>query len=243
VYKDRQVTVVIPWIRKEAEIRDLLSRIPSFVDEVILVLDEASREPTPDLSGFSRTRAVRVDARGYGRSYRNALMHARGDIIVALDADHLYPVDAVSYLIEILLRSKARFISGSRFPLENKNAMSLTHRLGNSFLSLVFSLLYLRWVRDSQSGMWIFERSILAEVDLISDMRAFSEELKIEAIRNPHIGFLEVYVEFSSRSGEYKLRPWRDGVHNLLFMIRKCFTRRRTAETQRPQRRKIEKQT
>ena len=47
------------------------------------------------------------------------------------------------------------------------------------------SMLYFRWVRDSQSGMWVFRRSILKEMKLESDGMAFSEEIKIEALRNP----------------------------------------------------------
>jgi len=32
--------------------------------------------------------------------------------------------------------------------------MSFKHKFGNLVLSLAMSLLYFRWVRDSQSGMW-----------------------------------------------------------------------------------------
>ena len=51
-------------------------------------------------------------------------------------------------------------------------------------LSLAMSLLYFRWVRDSQSGMWVFRRSILEHMHLESDGMAFSEEIKIEALKN-----------------------------------------------------------
>ncbi len=64
----------------------------------------------------------------------------------------------------------------------------------------------LRWVRDSQSGMWVFERSSLREMDLVSDGMAFSEEIKIEAIRKKRIGFKEIYVDYSNRMGEIKLQ-------------------------------------
>jgi hypothetical protein len=105
--------------------------------------------------------------------------------------------------------------------------MSFKHWIGNKILSLLLSVLYFRWVRDSQSGMWVFERESLKEMDLRSDGMAFSEEIKIEAIRRPKIGFKEIYVDYSTRMGEIKLQPWRDGYRNVTFLVRKRFMRSR----------------
>ena len=99
--------------------------------------------------------------------------------------------------------------------------MSTKHKVGNWVLSLVMSLLFFRWVHDSQSGMWIFRRDVLSKMKLTSDGMAFSEEIKIEAIRNREIGFREIFINYSQRIGENKLEPWRDGIRNLLFMVKK----------------------
>jgi hypothetical protein len=103
--------------------------------------------------------------------------------------------------------------------------MSLKHRIGNRILSLVMSILFLRWVSDSQSGMWVFRREILARMNLVSDGLAFSEEIKIEAIRNREIGFREMFINYSQRLGEKKLEPWKDGVRNITFLFQKRFSR------------------
>jgi dolichol-phosphate hexosyltransferase len=93
-------------------------------------------------------------------------------------------------------------------------------------LSLAMSILYFRWVRDSQSGMWVLRRSILQNMILESDGMAFSEEIKIEALRDSRIRFTEISIQYSSRLGEIKLNPWRDGFYNLWFLVRKRFARR-----------------
>jgi hypothetical protein len=54
---------------------------------------------------------------------------------------------------------------------------------------------------------------------------AFSEEIKMEAVRNPRIRFGEISILYSSRLGETKLNPWRDGFHNLAFLVKKRFFR------------------
>lgn len=220
MYKDRRVTVVIPCLNEERGIEQVLGRMPAFVDEVIVV-DNDSTDRTAEVARAHGARVIREKVRGYGRAYKTGLMEARGDIIVTLDGDHSYPVDAISYLLEVFLHSGVRFLSASRFPLKNKQAMSFKHRVGNKLLSLALSLLYFRWVRDSQSGMWVFERECLKEMELVSDGMAFSEEIKIEAMRNRRIGFREIYIDYSNRMGEIKLKPWRDGFRNLVFLLQK----------------------
>ena len=220
MYKDRKVTVVIPCLNEEEGVRKVLNDLPKFVDEVIVV-DNDSTDRTADVA--RELGAVVVDEmnRGYGSAYKRGFSHATGDIIVTLDGDHSYPVDALSYLLEAFLHSGVGFLSTSRFPVLNPEAMGWKNMVGNRILSWTMSVLYLRWVSDSQSGMWVFRRDILDRMKLTSDGMAFSEEIKIEAIRNRDIGFREIFINYSQRVGEIKLQLWRDGVRNLWFLFRK----------------------
>jgi hypothetical protein len=162
--------------------------------------------------------------RGYGRAYKKGFACATGDIVITVDGDHSYPMDSLSYLIEAFLHSRVGFLSGSRFPTVNPEAMSLKHRIGNRILSIFMSVLFFRWVSDSQSGLWIFRRDVLPKMTLISDGMAFSEEIKIEAIRHRDIGFREMFINYSQRIGEKKLEPWKDGFRNITFLIKKRFS-------------------
>jgi hypothetical protein len=222
MYKGRRITVVIPCLNEEKGIVKVLSRMPPFVDEVVVV-DNNSTDRTAEMARNCGALVIHEEVRGYGRAYKTGLLRAQGDIIVTLDGDHSYPPDAISYLLESYLHSEVRFLSASRFPLKNKRAMSFKHWCGNKMLSLAMSVLFFRWVRDSQSGMWVFERASLEEMNLVSDGMAFSEEIKIEAITKKRIGFKEIYIDYSNRMGEIKLQPWRDGLRNLSFLVCKRF--------------------
>ena len=200
--------------------------MPDFVDQVIVV-DNGSTDRTSQVAKSLGAEVIREPVRGYGRAYKKGFSNATGDIIVTLDGDHSYPPDAISYLIEAFLHLEVDFLNASRFPVRDANAMSLKHKFGNLMLSLAMSLLYFRWVSDSQSGMWVFRRSILKQMILESDGMAFSEEIKIEAIRNRGIRFVEISIQYSSRLGEIKLNPWRDGFYNLWFLVKKRFAPRR----------------
>lgn len=222
MYGKYKITVVIPCLNEEQGIRMVLARIPELVDEVIVV-DNGSTDSTAEVASEMGARVIREDVRGYGRAYKTGLFYAQGDIIVTLDGDHSYPVDSLSYLIEALIGSDVSFVSASRFPVQHRQAMSWKNLIGNKCLSLMLSLLYLRRVRDSQSGMWIFYKEALETMRLQSDGMAFSEEIKIEAIRHSTLGFKEIPINFSNRAGEEKLRPWRDGWDNLIFLFKKRF--------------------
>ena len=224
MYKGQSITVIIPCLNEEQGIEKTLRAMPDFVDEVIVV-DNDSTDRTSEVASSLGATVIREEVRGYGRSYKRGFSSATGDVIITLDGDHSYPVDALSYLIEAFLHLDVDFLNASRFPVRDKRAMSLKHKLGNLVLSAAMSLLFFRWVRDSQSGMWVLRRSILKFMKLDSDGMAFSEEIKIEALREPRIRFGEISIMYSSRMGETKLNPWRDGVQNLLFLMKKRFFR------------------
>ena len=226
MYKGLKVTVIIPCLNEEQGIERVLGRMPAFVDEVIVV-DNGSTDRTSDVARGFGAMVFREEVRGYGRSYKKGFSHATGDVIVTLDGDHSYPVDALSYLLEAFLHLDVDFLNASRFPVRDPQAMSFKHKMGNLVLSLAMSVLFFRWVRDSQSGMWVFRRSILDRMELVSNGMSFSEEIKVEALRDPAIRFGEISIQYSSRLGEIKLNPWRDGLQNLLFLARKRFTKRR----------------
>jgi len=224
MYKGQSITVIIPCLNEEQGIEKVLRAMPQFVDEVIVV-DNNSTDRTSDVARSLGAKVIREEVRGYGRAYKRGFAAATSDIIITLDGDHSYPVDALSYLIEALLHLEVDFLSASRFPVRDAHAMSLKNKFGNLILSAFMSILFFRWVRDSQSGMWVFRRVILKEMKLESDGMSFSEEVKIEALRHPRIRFGEINIQYSSRMGETKLNPWRDGLYNLSFLLKKRFFR------------------
>jgi glycosyltransferase involved in cell wall biosynthesis len=224
MYKGQAITVIIPCLNEEQGIEKVLRAMPEFVDERIVV-DNASTDRTSEVAAALGAKVIREGVRGYGRAYKRGFAVATGDIIITLDGDHSYPVDAISYLIEAFLHLDVDFLNASRFPVRDSQAMSFKHKMGNLMLSVAMSALFFRWVRDSQSGMWVFRRSILKEMKLESDSMAFSEEIKIEVLRNRKLRFGEISIMYSARLGEIKLNPWRDGIQNMWFLAKKRFFR------------------
>jgi hypothetical protein len=102
-----------------------------------------------------------------------------------------------------------------------KGSMSAKHRFGNWVLSMTFRVLFRVKVQDSQSGMWVFHKSILKDLDIRSDGMSMSEELKIEAFKK--FKAAEIPINYRPRVGEVKLSSWKDGLGNLKYLFKKRF--------------------
>jgi glycosyltransferase involved in cell wall biosynthesis len=198
----------------------VLEGIPEYVDEVVVV-DNNSTDGSGDLARSLGARVVTEGRQGYGAAYRAGLPAATGDVIATLDGDGTYPAGEIRRLVEMLEDRELDFISAARFPLSDPGAMSPMNRMGNAVLTLATRLLFGWPLRDSQSGMWVFRRAVLGKLRLVSEGMSFSEEIKIEALSHAGVRFAESPIPYSQRIGQVKLRRWRDGWDNLLFLVRK----------------------
>lgn len=219
--RGRTVSLVVPCYNEEAGVRRVIERTPPDVDEIVIA-DNASTDGTAAVASSLGARVVPVAVRGYGAALKGGIAAATSDVVVTLDGDATYPPEAIPRLVGELVDRDLQFLSACRFPLANPAAMSLTNQLGNWVLTVATVVLFQRHVRDSQSGMWIFDRRAAQALRLTSDGMAFSEEIKIEAIVKG-LRFGEAQIPYGERIGEVKLQKWRDGFTNLWFLVRKRF--------------------
>ena len=222
MHRGLSISVVIPCYNEEDGIRHVYAGMPSYVDEVVVV-DNNSTDRTAEVARSMGAKVVFQPRKGYGAAYQAGLPAATCDIIATLDGDGTYPADEISLLIDLLEDRKLDFISGARFPLRNPAAMNFTNKVGNFVLTVATSVLWFRPLRDSQSGMWVFRRSVLPKLKLTSDGMPLSEEIKIEAIEKLGHRFAEFGIDYRPRIGEVKLQKWRDGWLNLSFLFAKRF--------------------
>lgn len=210
---------MIPCYNEDEGIRKVLESLPHEIDERIVV-DNNSTNGAGEVARALGAKVLPEPRQGYGFAYRRGLPAATGDIIATLDGDGSYPAEVIPALVGELLSEHLDFISGCRFPLENPRAMPWSNQVGNFVLTAATALLYGKGIKDSQSGMWIFRRSVLESLRLESGGMPLSEEIKLEVIRRG-FRFREVHIPYRERIGEAKLRKWRDGWENLAFLVRK----------------------
>jgi hypothetical protein len=220
MYRGLTISVVIPCFNEESGLKHVLDNMPAYVDEVVVV-DNNSTDDTARIGREGGARVIHEARKGYGRAYQAGLPAATGDIIATVDGDGTYPSYAIAAIVDMLIDRQLDFISASRFPLRNRDAMRVRNQLGNKVLTYTFRALYWNWIADSQSGMWVFRRSCLDSMQPTHPGMAFSEEIKIEALQAQTIRFGEAHIAYYERIGETKLFTWRDGWSNLWFLFRR----------------------
>jgi len=219
MYKNCKISVVIPCYNEGDGIRTVMADMPPFVDEVVVV-DNNSTDNTAAIAQESGAVVVLEPKQGYGAAYKTGFRKAGGDIIVTMDGDANYPRNFIPVLLDIMFDEDIDFISCDRTGHKDRPSPFL-RVFGNWILSTVMGLSFFIRIRDSQSGMWVFKRHLLEQMELTSDKMAFSEEIKIEAFTNKSIKAKELPIYCKNRVGDSKLRMWRDGFANLIFLLKK----------------------
>jgi glycosyltransferase involved in cell wall biosynthesis len=222
MHKGYTVSVVVPCYNEEEGIRVTLADMPDVVDEVIVV-DNNCTDRTAEVATEMGARVVVEPKPGYGAAYKAGFAAASGDIIVTMDGDGTYPRGFIPVLVEVLIDEDLDFITCDRTGHKAEEANSFLRVLGNLILNLAMFALYFVRLKDSQSGMWVFRRSILPKLTLISDGMSLSEELKLEAFRHKDVKAAELPIYYRERIGESKLNLWHDGLANLMFLFKKRF--------------------
>ena len=222
MHRGLKISVVIPCYNEEEGIRHTIGQLPACVDEVVVV-DNNSTDRTAETARSLGAQVVFERRKGYGAAYQAGLPAVTGDVTITLDGDGTYPAEQIPELVDHLVDRELDFVSASRFPLKNRRSMNFSNQVGNLVLTVGMAVLYGRAVRDSQSGMWVFRSPVYPKLTVKSDGMAFSEEIKIEAIRHPQVRFGEYPIDYHPRVGEVKLQKWRDGFRNLLFLVTKRF--------------------
>ena len=221
MHANLRLSVVIPCYNEEDGVREVIGRMPKAVDEIVVV-DNNCTDRTAEVARSLGAVVVAVKTPGYGAAYKGGLKAATGDVIITLDGDGTYPPEDIPRLVDIMVDKRWDFLSASRFPLVDPKAMGLTNRLGNWVLTAAAMVLFFKPIRDSQSGMWVFKRSLLEKLKLTSDGMPFSQEIKLEALLRG-FRFGEAHIPYGARIGEVKLQKWRDGWLNLSFLVTKRF--------------------
>jgi glycosyltransferase involved in cell wall biosynthesis len=182
------------------------------------ILDDWREDPPPNMQIIYHEQNS-----GKGAALRTGFQHATGDILIVQDADLEYdPRDYVK-LLEPLLEGRAPVIYGSRFLGGPRAAMSLSHTLGNQFLTIVTNILYGTSLSDMETCYKCFRRDIIDGMVLRSRAFEIEPELTAKILKQGYTIF-EVPISYNGRNfHEGKKIGWKDGFSAVRTLVRYRF--------------------
>ncbi|MDA1097032.1 MAG: glycosyltransferase family 2 protein [Chloroflexi bacterium] len=223
-----RISAVMCTLNEEGNLPGILPRIPSFVDELLLI-DGHSTDRTVEVA-----RQLRPDIRvlfqpngGKGDALRHGLANATGDIIVTLDADGATDPDDMWGFIQPLLDGYD-MTKGSRFVKGLPPGMRRHRVLGNWLLAVTGNILYRTRYTDVCSGYLGISRGALDQLDwqslgpydyeVVLIFRAARQGLRIKEVGHADRG---------RETGHSKMPSWHTGWQQMKVIWRERFRRRR----------------
>lgn len=196
--QDVRVSVVIPCRNERGNIQAAVERCPQLGNNMEIIFVEGnSRDDTYSeierVAKLYPERAITVlkqDGKGKGDAVRKAFAHARGDMLIILDADLTMPPEELPKFFYAMLHGVGECINGSRlvYRMEN-NAMSRPAYLANWAISRLVSWALGQRVKDTLCGTKVLWKK---DYECIAAQRHF-------------FGFQDPYGDFDLLFGAAKL--------------------------------------
>ncbi|MBI5936188.1 MAG: glycosyltransferase family 2 protein [Chloroflexi bacterium] len=216
------ISIVIPAYNEAAaiaetvrEIRRVLSE--SGIEGEIVIVDDGSTDNTSEMVAQTDARLIRhPHNRGYGASLKTGIRQAQNDVIVIIDADGTYPIDAIPALAEKM--SAYDMVVGARtgatvqVPMLRRPAKWMLNRLAN-YLSGVE-------IPDLNSGLRAFRKNVaVGFFRLLPSGFSFTTSITLAMLTNDY-NVLYIPVNYYKRVGKSKIRPLQDTINFFSLVVR-----------------------
>ena len=226
----KRVCVIVPAYNEATVIKDVIkSSKKTFAkakeyDIDIVLINDGSKDNT--LQQAKKGGAIVIDHilnSGAGGATLTGLAYARlhnYDIAATMDADGQHAPEDVLKGIYQIDPLQADLLIGSR--LINSEGMSRTKVIGNKGLSLITRLLFGITVTDSQSGLRIYSRRAIDQLDWKSTGYEFCSEMiwraKQSGLRIGEYPIQAIYTDYSRAKGQ---NNW-----NAINIVKRLFKQR-----------------
>jgi glycosyltransferase involved in cell wall biosynthesis len=202
------VSIVIPVYNEQATILACLERVGAQavdgVDFEILVVNDGSKDKTlerlqsrPDL--YSKL-IDRPRNGGKGAAVQDGIRAASGDYILFQDADLEYDPKDYAALLAPIVDHGAEVVMGSRFVAPKQTRVFyFWHRLGNSFITLLFNLVNNTTFTDIYSCYLVFKRQLVDAERLTTFGWEQQAEILTKAVKASRVWY-EVPINYHGRS-------------------------------------------
>jgi len=218
-------TVLIPCKNEKGNIENAVKRLPDFCNDLeILYVEGNSQDGT--LEEIHRVIAsypnkdIKVlvqDGKGKGDAVRKGFEHARGDILMILDADLTVPPEDLPKFYNAVRTGKGEYINGTRlvYPMDDQ-AMRFLNFWANRTFSVLFTWLLNQRLTDTLCGTKVLTKKnyekIVTNRSYFGDFDPFGDFDLIFGAAKLNLKVVEIPVRYAARDyGETQISRFRHG--------------------------------
>ena len=178
-----KITIGIPAYNEEDNIADIITKLKSITDSII-VCDDGSSDMTAEIS---RNLGVIVISHGNNRGYGSAIntlfqkaVEIESDVLVTFDADGQHRIEDIPKLLKLIEKNGADIVIGSRF-LKNESDVPNYRKIGIKMITGVTNASINQKLTDAQSGFRAYSKQVLVEISPSEMGMGISTEILIKA--------------------------------------------------------------
>jgi len=205
-----KLTVSMITMNEEGAVAKVVKDIRGVVPDAEIFLVDSSKDRTAEIAQELGCRVVKqFPPQGYGPAMDRAVREAAGDIVLTLDCDDTYPVEAIPKMVA-LIDEGYDLVNASRLVTRPK-AMPFANYLANRLFAWTARLLHGIKTTDMHSGMRAYRKSMLAEVK----WNERGPALPVDMLVIPYkLGFkvIDIGIEYRERIGASTLQRWNSTI-------------------------------
>ena len=205
------IVVIIPALNEEQAIGGVVSRIPSFIDRII-VADNGSTDRTSARARAAGAEVVSVPVAGYGRACLAGVAAAEeADILVFLDGDGSDVPEEMDLLLVPILSGDVDMVIGSRaMGVAEAGSLTMTQRFGNRLACVLMKVFW--GGRYTDLGPFrAIRRSAYDRLGMTAPTFGWTVEMQVRALKQK-LAVADVPVSYKNRIGVSKISGTVRGV-------------------------------
>jgi len=198
------IAVVIPALDEQEAIGKVVSAIPDWIDDIVVV-DNGSSDGTAEVAAAEGARVIREPRRGYGSACLAGIAALNDpDVVVFMDGDLSDYPEEVGELVAPILSGEADMVVGSRvLGRREPGALTFQARFGNLLACILLRLLWK--VRYTDLGPFrAISRDALTLLEMKDPDFGWTVEMQAKAARQG-LRTREVPVSYRKRTGKSKI--------------------------------------
>jgi glycosyltransferase involved in cell wall biosynthesis len=211
------LSIIVPAYNEEKTIIEILEKIKNnssdFFKYEVIVIDDASTDQSRKLLEDNKhlydKLLVNDTNKGKGFSVKRGISSANGTHVIFQDADLEYNPSDFKKFEKIFIDFDADGIIGSRFMYSNfTRSHNILNKIANTFLTLLFNLLYNTTFTDVYSCYFAFKKNLLNVQELRTKGFEQHAEILCKVIKRGN-KFYEVPISYNGRNASEgkKIKP------------------------------------
>src|SRR3989344_1331904 len=195
-----KLSIIIPayneGVNIRTTVRDVVATMDRHLDEYeVIVVDDGSKDDTAAQARRVKSARVKVFTlkhnHGKGGALTYGVRHARGELVTFLDAGGDFHPKQIVRLTKLMEALGADIVIGSkRHPMSKVNYPRI-RRLYSWIYQVLIRILFRLKVRDTQTGLKVFKRAVLAKVLPRVLVKRYAFDLELLVVANA-LGFTKI---------------------------------------------------